>query len=103
MREHFGVGKTIAAVIPMFADHDGKHLGVQPVNHAVVRYAAAPPALHFQHDPCSLLAPHLPLDGFQVIIHAEHPPFLCSIVPMFPNPVFFILPRKNSGHCLYKF
>jgi len=75
MCEHFGVGKAIAPVIPVFADHDGKHLGVQPVDHAVVRYAAATPALHFQHDPHSLLAPHLPLDGFQAIIHAEHPPF----------------------------
>jgi hypothetical protein len=53
-----------------------------------VRYAAAPPAPHFQRDPLTLVALHLPLDGIQVFIHAKHRLF-CSVVPIFPNLAYF--------------
>jgi hypothetical protein len=72
MREHLRVGKAIAPAVAVFSDHHSKHLGIEPINHTVLRYAAAPPAPHPQRNPLALLTFHLPPDYVQIVAHPAH-------------------------------
>jgi hypothetical protein len=75
MREHFGIRKAIAPPVSVLPHKNGKHLGVKPVNDAVLLTAATAPAPRFQRHMHALALSHLQFYGIESVIHSTMLPF----------------------------